>query len=212
MVCRGGTRRMEDGSGIGFARARARLVDLASARFPKVEICSKVCMNETYPNISVNGVRLSSGSSGREERGRKVQKVDGRESTCERRSVVSARPNRCSQGQWNVLVYQLSATVIHLVASHAFAADISVWSAGKSYRETGKIEVPRRMSFRGLRLLFHWLHRGRKRKIEKERERKRGKKGEKKVSQPPVTCRNIALVQFHSNFVLCSLLFLSSKI
>lgn len=41
-------------------------------------------MNETYPNISVNSVRLSSDSSRpRKECRPKVQKVHGRESTCE---------------------------------------------------------------------------------------------------------------------------------
>lgn len=41
-------------------------------------------MNETYPNISVNSMRLSSDSSRpRKECRPKVQKVHGRESTCE---------------------------------------------------------------------------------------------------------------------------------
>lgn len=74
-----------------------------------------------------------------EQRRPKVQKVHGRESTCKQGSVVSELVRIVStQGQWNVLVYELSATVIHLVACHAFAADISVWFAGKSYHGVGE--------------------------------------------------------------------------
>lgn len=71
-------------------------------------------------------------------------------------------------------MYELSATVIHLVASHAFAADISVRFAGKSYHRDGeKIEMPRRMSFRGLRTSLSLVTRGRDIGMKKGREEKK---------------------------------------
>lgn len=92
-------------------------------------------MNETYPNISVNGVRLSSDSSSwGTSIDQKYRKSTGVRARARQRLVVSELVRIVStQGQWNVLVYELSATVIHLVARHAFVADISVWFAGKSY-------------------------------------------------------------------------------
>lgn len=56
------------------------------------------------------------------------------------RVAIWARPpgDRFSQGQWNVLVYELSATVIHLAAHRAFAADISAWHRGKKLSRNGK--------------------------------------------------------------------------
>lgn len=101
-------------------------------------------MNETYPNISVNSVRLSSDSSGRggvlvDQKCRKSTGV----STCGARVGFVFQLVRIVSKLGSVergCVYELSATVIHLVARHAwFAADISVARfAGKSYHETGK--------------------------------------------------------------------------
>lgn len=49
------------------------------------------------------------------------------------------RSDRFSQGQWNMLVYELSAAVIHLATRHAFVADISVWYLrGKKLASGGK--------------------------------------------------------------------------
>lgn len=98
-------------------------------------------MNETYPNISVNSVRLSSDSCALEEEGASTKSAESPRGERERSA-------RASKGLWGLcfnsspesfsarvsgtlVVYELSATVIHLVARHAFAADISVRVCGK---------------------------------------------------------------------------------
>jgi len=107
---------------------RFRTSPASGRQFPKVEICSKVCMNETYPNISERRVVFFGHSAGRaarggQTRGRRRGSTDEEHvRTREDRPApsVSHRIARFEQGHWNVLVYELSATVIHLAVHHVY--------------------------------------------------------------------------------------------
>lgn len=97
-------------------------------------------MNETYPNISVNSVRLSSDSCALEEEGASTKSAESPRGERERSARASKGLGLCfnsspesfsARVSGTLVVYELSATVIHLVARHAFAADISVRVCGK---------------------------------------------------------------------------------
>lgn len=107
--------------------SRSRTLPARGRQFPKVEICSKVCMNETYPNISERRAVFFGHSAGRvaATRGSQTRGKSAREHVRARRDRELARIDRrgavraasyrpFEQGHWNVLVYELSATVIHL--------------------------------------------------------------------------------------------------
>lgn len=97
-------------------------------------------MNETYPNISVNSVRLSSDSCALEEEGASTKSAESPRGERERSARARKGLGLCfnsspesfsARVSGTLVVYELSATVIHLVARHAFAADISVRVCGK---------------------------------------------------------------------------------
>lgn len=97
-------------------------------------------MNETYPNISVNSVRLSSDSCALEEEGASTKSAESPRGERERSARASKGLGLCfnsspesfsARVSGTLVVYELSATVIHFVARHAFAADISVRVCGK---------------------------------------------------------------------------------
>lgn len=141
-------------------------------------------MNETYPNISVNSVRLSSDSCALEEEGASTKSAESPRGERERRAkgcgvcVSTRRPNRFQLGsveRWLCTnCPQLSFTSWLATRSRQI---FPYGFAGKSYHRDGikKIQMPRRMSFRGLRTSLssvtrggegYWNEKRRKKKIE----------------------------------------------
>lgn len=127
-------------------------------------------MNETYPNISVNGVRLSSDSSSRGTASTKsTESPREREHVQARVGCFRARSNRFNPGS----VERACVRTVRNCHSprrlpRVRGGYFRMVCGKKLSRGRGKIEVPQRMSFRGLRLLSHWLHTKRMRILKKK--------------------------------------------